>query len=53
MTYNKSAISSKDYKNIFIDIAEKLFTRELINDDEKVKLINIINKDENLLKKAS
>lgn len=39
-----------DYKNIFIDIAEKLFTKELINDEEKIKLLNIINKDETLVK---
>lgn len=50
---NNISISSKDYKNIFVDIAEKLFARELIDDNEKIKLINIINKDESLLEKAS
>ena len=53
MTNSSITISNTDYKNIFIDIAEKLFTRDLINGEEKIKLINIINKDENLCKKAS
>lgn len=43
-------IGQNDYKNIFLDIAEKLFTRELINNDEKVKLLNIINNDETFCK---
>ena len=37
-----------DYKNIFIDIADKLFTKKLLNEEEKVRLINIINKDNRL-----
>ena len=53
MTNNGITISNTDYKNIFIDIAEKLFTRDLIDDNEKIKLLNIINKDESLCKKAS
>lgn len=53
MTENNIKISRMDYKNIFIDIAEKLFTRDLINGEEKIKLLNIINKDESLCKKAS
>lgn len=53
MTNNSITISNTDYKNIFIDIAEKLFTRDLIDGDEKIKLLNIINKDESLCKKAS
>lgn len=51
LTNNSITISSADYKNIFLDIAEKLFTRGLINGEEKIKLMNIINKDENLDKK--
>ncbi len=53
MTNNSITISNMDYKNIFIDIAEKLFTRDLIDGDEKIKLLNIINKDEKLHRKAS
>lgn len=53
MKENNIKISNVDYKNIFIDIAEKLFTRDLIDDEEKIKLLNIINEDEVLCKKAS
>lgn len=34
-----------NYKAIFVDIAEKLFVNSLISDDEKIKLVTIINKD--------
>lgn len=50
MTNSNIQMRGTDYKNIFIDIAEKLFTKELINDEEKIKLLNIINKDETLVK---
>lgn len=53
MTNSNITISSRDYKNIFIDIAEKLFARDLIDGDEKIKLLNIINMDESLYKKVS
>ncbi len=53
MTKNNIKINSIDYKSIFVDIAEKLFTRDLISSEEKIKLLNIINKDECLCKKAS
>lgn len=53
MTDNKIIVDDMDYRNIFTDIAEKLFARELIDDNEKIKLINIINKDESFLKKVS
>lgn len=53
MTNSGITISNTDYKNIFIDIAEKLFTRDLIDGDEKIKLLNIINKDEQLHRKVS
>ncbi len=53
MTNNSITISNIDYKNIFIDITEKLFTRDLIDGDEKIRLLNIINKDESLYKKIS
>ena len=53
MTNSSITISNTDYKNIFIDIAEKLFTRDLIDGDEKIKLLNIINKDEQLHRKVS
>lgn len=43
-------INETEYKVIFVNIAEKLFNKELINDVEKVKLINIINKDETFYK---
>jgi hypothetical protein len=42
-----------DYRDIFTDIAEKLFDRNLINSDEKIKLLNIISRDESLLRKVS
>lgn len=53
MTENNIKIGNMDYKNIFIDIADKLFNRNLINNEEKIKLLNIINKDESLCKIAS
>lgn len=53
MTNSSITIRNTDYKNIFIDIAEKLFNRELISGEEKIKLLNIINKDESLYNKAS
>lgn len=34
-----------NYKMIFVDIAERLFVDNLISDDEKIKLVNIINMD--------
>lgn len=43
-------ITTTDYKVIFVNIAERLFDKKLINGDEKVKLLNIINKDETLSK---
>lgn len=39
------AINNVDYKNIFIDIGEKLYTKHLIDSEERIKLINIIDKD--------
>lgn len=39
-------VNETEYKVIFVNIAEKLFEKNLINDAEKVKLINIINRDE-------
>jgi len=53
LTENNIKINSVEYKNIFIDIAEKLYTRDLINGEEKIKLLNIINKDKNFCQKAS
>ncbi len=41
-------ITDTDYKNIFIDITEKLFDRNLIDDEERIKLLNIINRDKNI-----
>lgn len=43
-------VKETDYKNIFVNIAEKLFTKDLISNDEKIKLLNIINKDDALYK---
>ncbi len=43
-------INNADYKNIFIDIAEKLYTKHLIDSEERVRLLNIINKDKSILK---
>jgi len=43
-------INNADYKNIFIDIAEKLYTKRLIDNEERVRLLNIINKDKSILK---
>lgn len=43
-------INNADYKNIFIDIAEKLYVKELIDSEERIRLLNIINKDKNILK---
>ncbi len=53
MTNNSIIVSNVDYRRIFSDIAEKLFIKELINGDEKIKLLNIISRDESLLRKAS
>lgn len=33
-----------------MDIAEKLFDKKLIDGDEKIKLLNIINRDDGLRK---
>lgn len=43
-------MNENDYKNIFNDIAERLFTMELIDNEEKIKLLNIISKDETIFK---
>lgn len=51
MENNNITIKDTDYKNIFIDIAEKLFDRKLIDSEERIKLVNIINKDKSILKK--
>lgn len=53
MINNSIIVSNQDYRNIFVDIAEKLFDKKLIDSDEKIKLLNIINRDESLLRKAS
>jgi len=50
---NSIIVSEMDYRNIFTDIAEKLFKRDLIDGDEKIKLLNIINSDKSLLRKAA
>lgn len=44
---NKGIVGFADinYKMIFVDIAERLFVDDLISDDEKIKLVNIINMD--------
>ncbi len=51
MTNNDITITDADYKNIFIDIAEKLFDRKLIDNEERIKLVNIINRDKSILTK--
>lgn len=38
-------------KTFFIDIAEKLFARKLIDSEERIKLVNIINRDKSILTK--
>ncbi len=53
MTKNSITVSNIDYRNIFMDIAERLFSKKLIDGDEKIKLLNIIDEDENLLRKVS
>lgn len=53
MTKNSITVSNIDYRNIFTDIAERLFNKDLISADEKIKLLNIIDGDENLFRKAS
>lgn len=53
MINNSIIVSEMDYRNIFMDIAEKLFDKHLIDGDEKIKLLNIINRDESLFRKAS
>lgn len=50
MINDNATINNTDYKHIFIDIVEKLFTRNLIDSKEKIKLLNIINRDESILK---
>ncbi len=44
---NNSTIgfNEMNYKAIFVDIAEKLFVNSLISDEEKIKLVTIINMD--------
>ena len=37
-------LTMNDYRSIFMAIAEKLNTKELITDQEKIKLVNIIKK---------
>lgn len=43
-------INNTDYKNIFIDIAEKLYIKHLIDSEQRIRLLNIINKDKSILK---
>ena len=42
-------VDVKDYKNIFIDLADKLFGKDLINENDKIRLIDIINRDSQLV----
>lgn len=40
-----NSINEVNYKAIYLDIAERLFATSLISDEEKIKLVTIINKD--------
>jgi hypothetical protein len=44
---NKTTIqcNTSDYKVIFLDLAQKLTDRLLLNEEERIKLVGIINKD--------
>ena len=50
---NSINIEGIGYKKIFIDIAEKLCMKNLIDDNERIKLVSIINKDNSLNEKRS
>lgn len=50
MINSRITINNADYKNIFIDIAEKLYAKDLIDSEERIRLLNIINKNKSILR---
>ena len=42
MINNSITVSNTDYRKNFMDIAEKLFDRNLINSDKKIKLLILL-----------